>query len=87
MFLCSLLCVVVEQVSQTKGHIRQHLVSQISKAADLALTEGDFICVEYVEEHPSVLMNPGEAEAHGAAFATEHCTLCGFMSMSLLTCE
>jgi hypothetical protein len=60
MFLCSLLCVVVEQVSQTKGHIRQHLVSQISKAADLALTEGDFICVEYVEEHPSVLMNPGE---------------------------
>lgn len=36
-------------------------MNQIRTLSDLTLLEGDFICIEYIEEHPNAIMNPGMA--------------------------
>lgn len=50
------------KISQKQGNIRGgHLSSYISNPSDLALTDGDFVCIEYIEERPLVLLNIGMA--------------------------
>lgn len=49
------------KLTHRRSHVRQHLVNQIRTLSDLTLLEGDFICIEYIEEHPNAIMNPGMA--------------------------